>query len=110
MVDGCWLHRLSLVMLSSRYIGIDSVEASLFNDILQPARNDVSSGIKARPENGSGVERCGGLSKRYQMSHAVGVAKSIAWQFHPRGTHRVGLFSLDLLWFFLVSRQERTFR
>jgi len=36
------------------------------------------------------------------------VANSIAWQFHPRGTHRVGLFSLDFLWFFLVSRQERT--
>jgi len=42
------------------------------------------------------------------MSHAAGVANSIAWQFHPRGTHRVGLFSLDFLWFFLVSKQERT--
>ena len=68
----------------------------------------ASSGIKARPGNGSGVERGGGLSKRYHMSHATGVANSIAWQFHPRGTHRVGLFSLDFLWFFLVSRQERT--
>jgi len=29
-------------------------------------------------------------------------------EFHPRGTLRVGLFSLDFLWFFLVSRQERT--
>jgi len=56
------------------------------------------------------VERGGGLSKRYHMSHATGVANSIAWQFHPRGTHRVGLFSLDFLWFFLVSRQERTFK
>jgi len=54
------------------------------------------------------VERGGGPSKRYHMSHAAGVANSIAWQFHPRGTHRVGLFSLDFLWFFLVSRQERT--
>ncbi len=71
-------------------------------------RNGISSGIKAWPDNGSGVERCGGLSKRYHMSHAVGVANSIAWQFHPRGTHRVRLFSLDFLWFFLVSRQERT--
>jgi hypothetical protein len=42
------------------------------------------------------------------MSLAAGVANSIAWLFHPLGTHRVGLFSLDLLWFFLVSRQERT--
>ena len=42
------------------------------------------------------------------MRHASGVANSIAGQFHPRGTHRVGLFSLDFLWFFLVSRQERT--
>jgi len=54
------------------------------------------------------VERGGGLSKRYHMSHAVGVANCIAGQLHPRGTHRVGLFSLDFLWFFLVSRQERT--
>jgi len=69
---------------------------------------EASRGIKARPGNGSGVERGGGLSKRYHMSHAIGVANSIAWQFHPRGTHRVGLFSLDFLWFFLVSRQERT--
>jgi len=56
------------------------------------------------------VERGGGSSKRYHMSHAAGVANSIAWQFPPRGTHRVGLFSLDLLWFCLVSRQERTFK
>jgi len=67
-------------------------------------------GIKAWPGNGSGVERGGGLSKRYHMSHATGVANSIAWQFHPRGTHRFGLFSLDFLWFFLVSRQERTWK
>jgi len=88
-------------------------EASLcffnsINRIPHPKRNAKSSGIKARPENGSGVERGSGLYKRYYMSHAVGVANSIAWQFHPRGTHRVGLFSLDFLWFFLVSRQERT--
>ncbi len=78
------------------------------NDVHQLRRNDISSGIKAWPENGSGVERDGGFCKRYHMSHAVGVANCIAWQFHPRGTHRVGLFSLDFLWFFLVSRQERT--
>jgi hypothetical protein len=78
------------------------------NAIPQPTRSDISSGIKAWPGNGSGVERGGGLSKRYHMGLATGVANSIAWQFHPRGTHRVGLFSLDFLWFFLVSRQERT--
>ena len=44
------------------------------------------------------------------MSHAAGVTNSIARQFHPRGTHRVGLFSLDFLWFFLVSRQDRTYK
>ncbi|MEN6502409.1 MAG: hypothetical protein ABFC55_08525, partial [Tenuifilaceae bacterium] len=38
----------------------------------------------------------------------AGGASCAAWQFRPRGTHRVGLFSLDFLWFFLVSRQERT--
>jgi len=42
------------------------------------------------------------------MSHAAGVVNCIAQQFHPRGTHRVGLFSLDFLWIFLVTRQERT--
>jgi len=42
------------------------------------------------------------------LSHAAGGASCAAWQFRPRGTHRVGLFSLDFLWFFLVSRQERT--
>ena len=98
----------------SRYFGIDFVEASLcifipsVSEIPQPQRNDFSNGIKVRPGNGSGVERGGGFCKRYHMSHAEGVANCIAWQFHPRGTHRVRLFSLDFLWFFLVSRQERT--
>jgi len=54
------------------------------NEIPQPTNNDLSSGIKAWPENGSGVERGGGLSKRYHMSHAEGVANCIAWQF-PHG-------------------------
>jgi len=44
------------------------------------------------------------------LSHAAGGASCAAWQFRPRGTHRVGLFSLDFLWFFLVSRQERTLK
>ncbi len=65
-------------------------------------------GIKTRPANGSKAERSAGMSKRHCLSHAAGVASCAAWQFRPRGTHRVGLFSLDFLWFFLVSRQERT--
>mgnify|MGYP007070725458 CR=1 FL=1 len=91
-----------------------SSRLNMENDLTLPfslrgnGAEDAGSGIKARPDNGSGVERGGGVSKRYHMSHAAGVANSIAWQFHPRGTHRVGLFSLDFLWFFLVSRQERT--
>jgi len=48
------------------------------------------------------------MPKRHCLSHAAGGASCAAWQFRPRGTHRVGLFSLDFLWFFLVSRQERT--
>ena len=48
------------------------------------------------------------MPKRHCLSHAVGGASCAAWQFRPRGTHRVRLFSLDFLWFFLVSRQERT--
>jgi len=80
----------------------------VINENLKTTGIAISNGIKAWPDNGSGVERGGGSSKRYHMSHAAGVANCIAWQFHPRGTHRVGLFSLDLLWFFLVSRQERT--
>ena len=48
------------------------------------------------------------MSKRHCLSHAAGGASCAAWQLRPRGTHRVGLFSLDFLWFFLVSRQERT--
>ncbi len=48
------------------------------------------------------------MPKRHCLSHAAGGASCAAWQFRPRGTHRVGLFSLDFLWFFLVSRQVRT--
>jgi len=96
------------VMLSSPKLLF--VSSTLFNVIPQPRRSNISWGIKAWPGNGSGVERGGGLSKRYHMRHATGVANSIARQFHPRGTHRVGLFSLDFLWFFLVSRQERTWK
>jgi len=48
------------------------------------------------------------MTKRHCLSHAAGGASCAAWQFRPRGTHRVWLFSLDFLWFFLVSRQERT--
>ena len=66
------------------------------------------NGIKARPANGSGAERGAGMPERHCLSHAVGGASCAAWQLRPRGTHRVGLFSLDFLWFFLVSRQERT--
>ena len=67
-------------------------------------------GIKTRPANGSGAERSVGIPKRHCLSHAAGGASCAAWQFRPRGTHRVGLFSLDFLWFFLVSRQERTLK
>ncbi len=70
---------------------------------------DISkNGIKARPANGSGAERGAGMSERHCLSHAACGASCAAWQFRPRGTHRVRLFSLDFLWFFLVSRQERT--
>ena len=48
------------------------------------------------------------MPKRHCFCHAAGGASCAAWQFRPRGTHQVGLFSLDFLWFFLVSRQERT--
>ena len=48
------------------------------------------------------------MPKRHCLSHAVGGASCAAWQFRPRGTHRVRLFSLDFHWFSLVSRQERT--
>jgi len=48
------------------------------------------------------------MPKRHCLSHAAGGASCAAWQFRPRGTHQVGLFGLDFLWFFLVSRQERT--
>ena len=68
----------------------------------------LKNGIKARPANGSGAERSAGMPERHCLSHAEGGASCAAWQFRPRGTHRVGLFSLDFLWFFLVSRQERT--
>jgi len=50
------------------------------------------------------------MPKRHCLSHTAGGASCAAWQFRPRGTHRVGLFSLDFLWFFLVSRQERTLK
>ena len=56
----------------------------------------------------SEAERGAGMPRRHCLSHAVGGASCAAWQFRHRGTHRVGLFSLDFLWFFLVSRQERT--
>jgi len=65
-------------------------------------------GIKTRPANGSGAERSAGMPKRHCLSHAADGASCAAWQLRPRGTHRVRLFSLDFLWFFLVSRQERT--
>jgi len=100
-----WKHCSLFVKRCSLFVKLTSPKPF---SLIRNGEEEARRGIKAWPENGSGVERGGGHCKRYQMSHAAGVANSIAWKFHPRGTHRVGLFSLDFLWFFLVSRQERT--